>query len=165
MFWGTMDLAPVLCIVRVTKRPFLFLIRWLLLAIPEISAVFVISSVSCVDFPIILLILWGPLATGLKKSSSGLRSLNAYVSNCKQIDHCSGLLHCDLLNSLNVVDSITESIDDLDVLDIRDGVLGIVEMFHVVPETLIILLLDGLQSLSDRWMLVCALEVPDEYGT
>jgi hypothetical protein len=28
-----------------------------------------------------------------------------------------------------------EDIDDLDVLDIRDSVPGIVEMFHVVPET------------------------------
>jgi hypothetical protein len=38
-------------------------------------------------------------------------------------------------------------------------------MFHIVPEALIMLLLDGLQSLSSRWTLVCTLEVPDEYGT
>jgi hypothetical protein len=38
-------------------------------------------------------------------------------------------------------------------------------MFYVVSEALIMLLLDGLQSLYSRWTLVCALEVPDEYGT
>jgi hypothetical protein len=58
-----------------------------------------------------------------------------------------------------------ESINDLDVLDVWDGVPSVVEMFHVVPEALIMLLVDGLQSLSSRWMLVCTLEVPDEYGT
>jgi ABC-type microcin C transport system permease subunit YejB len=75
-----MDLAPLLCIVRVMEIALLFLIRRLLLVIP---AIFAISSVSCVDFPIILLLLWGPLATGLKKLSPGFISLNAYVSNCK----------------------------------------------------------------------------------
>jgi hypothetical protein len=49
-----------------------------------------------------------------------------------------------------------EDIDDLDVLDARDSVLGVVEMFHIVPEALIMLLPDGLESLSSRWMLVCA---------
>jgi hypothetical protein len=58
-----------------------------------------------------------------------------------------------------------KSIDDLDVLDIQDGIPGIVETFHVVKEALIMLLFDGLQSLSSRWMLVCTLEVSDEYGT
>jgi hypothetical protein len=58
-----------------------------------------------------------------------------------------------------------ESIDDLDVLDIQDSVSGIVEIFHVVPEALIMLLLDGLQSLSCRWTLVCALEALNEHGT
>jgi hypothetical protein len=38
-------------------------------------------------------------------------------------------------------------------------------MFHIVLEPLIKLLLDGLQSLSSRWTLVCALEVLDEHGT
>jgi hypothetical protein len=101
----------------------------------------------------------------LKKSSPCLRSLNAYVSNCKQIGHCSGLLHGDLLHSLDVTDSITESIDDLYVMYVQDGVPGIVETFHVVPDALIMLLLDGLQSLGGRWMFVCTQEVPDEYGT
>jgi hypothetical protein len=58
-----------------------------------------------------------------------------------------------------------KSIDDLDVLDIQDGIPGIVETFHVVKEALIMLLFDGLQSLSSRWTLVCTLEVPDEYDT
>jgi hypothetical protein len=57
-----------------------------------------------------------------------------------------------------------EGIDDLNVLDVQDGIPSVVEMFHVVPEALIMLLLDGLQSLSSRWMLVCTLEVPDEHG-
>jgi hypothetical protein len=38
-------------------------------------------------------------------------------------------------------------------------------MFHVVLETLIMLLPDGLQGLCSRWALVRALEVPDKYGT
>jgi hypothetical protein len=58
-----------------------------------------------------------------------------------------------------------ESIDDLNVLDVRDSVPSNTEMFYVVPEALIILLLDGLQSLSSTWTLVCALEIPDKYGT
>jgi hypothetical protein len=40
-----------------------------------------------------------------------------------------------------------EGVADLDVLDIRDSVPSIAEIFHVVPETLIMLLSDGLQSL------------------
>jgi hypothetical protein len=48
--------------------------------------------------------------------------------------------------SSTVLMSLTplEGIDDLDVLDIRDGVPRIAEMFHVVSEALIMLLLDGL---------------------
>jgi hypothetical protein len=126
-----------------------------------IYTVFMISLVSCVDFPIVLLLLHGPLAMGLKKSSLGLTSLNAYVGNCEQIGHRPGLLHGDLLHSFDIVDPIPEDIDDLDVLDVRDSVPGIAETFYVVPKTLIILLLDGLQGLSSRWMLVCTLKVPD----
>jgi hypothetical protein len=102
---------------------------------------------------------------GLKKSSLGFISLNAHVSDCKQIGHRSRLLHGDLLHSLDLADSVTESIDDLNVLDIRDGVAGIVEMLHVVPEALIMLLLDGLNSLNSRWTLVYALEAPNEHST
>jgi hypothetical protein len=32
-------------------------------------------------------------------------------------------------------------------------------------QTLIMLLLDGLQGFGGRWTLVCALEVADEHGT
>jgi hypothetical protein len=39
-----------------------------------------------------------------------------------------------------------EGVDDLDVLDVRDNVPGIAEMFHVVSDALIMLLLDGLES-------------------
>jgi hypothetical protein len=58
-----------------------------------------------------------------------------------------------------------EGIDNLDVLDIRDSVPGIAEMFHVVLETLIMLLPIGLQGLCSRWTLISALEVPNEHGT
>jgi hypothetical protein len=34
-----------------------------------------------------------------------------------------------------------EDIDDLDVLDMWDSIYGIVEMFHIIPEALIMLLL------------------------
>jgi hypothetical protein len=58
-----------------------------------------------------------------------------------------------------------ESIDDLNVLDVRDSISGITETFHVVSEALIMLLLDGLESLSSRLVLVRALKVLDEHGT
>jgi hypothetical protein len=125
----------------------LFLIRGLLLvisAISMISAIFVISSVSHVDFSIVPLLLRGPLATRLKKLSLGFESLNAYVGDCEQISHHSWLLHNDLLHSLDVADTVTESISDLNVLDIWDSVPEVAEMFHAVSEALIMLLLDGL---------------------
>jgi hypothetical protein len=163
-----MDLAPLLCIARVINRSLLFLIRGLLLASPMIfvvSVIFVISSISHVDFLIVLLLLRAPLTTGHTRLSSSFESLNAHVSDCEQIDHHSGLLHGDLLHSLDVTDSVTESIDDLDALDIRDDVPSVAKILHVVSEALIMLLLDDLQSLDNRWMLVSTLEVPDEYGT
>jgi hypothetical protein len=43
-----------------------------------------------------------------------------------------------------------KGIDDLDVLDIRDSVPGIAEMFYVVPKAFIMLLPDGLQGFSYR---------------
>jgi hypothetical protein len=46
-----------------------------------------------------------------------------------------------------VADPVVEGIDDLDVLDVWDSVLGIVEIFHVVLETFIMLLPHGLQGL------------------
>jgi hypothetical protein len=75
---------------------------------------------------------------------SGLKGLNVDVSNCKQIGHRFRLFHGDLLHGIDVTDSITEGIDDFDVMDVRDSILGVAEMFHVVPETFIMLLLDGL---------------------
>jgi hypothetical protein len=135
------DLAPLLYVVRVTERSLIFLIRGLLLAV---SVVPVISSVSLVDFPIVLLLLYGPLAIRLKESSLSFGSLNACVNDHEQIDHDHGLLHDDLLYSLDVVDSVAEGIDDLDILDIRDNIPGIPETFHVVLDALIMLLPDGL---------------------
>jgi hypothetical protein len=58
-----------------------------------------------------------------------------------------------------------EGIDDLNVLDVRDDVLGIAETLHIISETFIMLLLDYLQGFSRVWTLVCALEVADEHDT
>jgi hypothetical protein len=68
-------LTPLLCVIGTLKRPLLLLIRQLL---AMVTVIFTISLVSCVDLPVILLP-QGPLAVGLKESSSGLRSLYAYV--------------------------------------------------------------------------------------
>jgi hypothetical protein len=162
MSHGTMDLAPLLSVSRAVEWFLLLLIRGLLLAIPMI---FAISPICCVDLPIVLLLLRGPLATLFKELCSGLVGLDAHVSNCEQIAYCLGLLHYNLLNSLDVTHSIMKSIDDLDVLDIRDSVPSVAETFHIFPETLIMLLLDGLQGLSSRWMPIYTLKVFDEHGT
>jgi hypothetical protein len=58
-----------------------------------------------------------------------------------------------------------EGIDDFNILDVRDNVLGIAEMFYVVPKAFIMLLLDGLQGFCYGWTLVHSLEVADEHGT
>jgi hypothetical protein len=153
-----MDLAPLLCVIRATERPLLLLIRGLLLVVFAISTTSVIptiSPVSCVDFSVVLLLLQGSLAMRLKKSSPGFGSLNTCVCNCKHIDHCLGLLHGNVLHSLDRVPSVAGI----------TSVPGVVEIFHVVPKDLIILLLDGSQSLSSRWVLVRALEVLNEHGT
>jgi hypothetical protein len=133
--------------------------------VSAVSVILTISPISRVDFPVILLLLCRPLAARLKKSSLGFRSLDACVSHCEQIGHHLGLLHGDLLHGIDVADSVVEDVDDLDVLDVHDSVSSVVEMFHVVPEALIMLLPDGLESLSRRWMVIRALEVLDEYGT
>jgi hypothetical protein len=135
MFWGVMDLAPLLYVIRVMERSLLLLIWGLLLTVFVVSAVFaivVIFLISHVDFSVVLLLLHGPLATRLKKSSPSFGSLDACVSHREQIGHHLGLFHGDLLHGLDVADSVVEGINDLDVLDIRDSVLDIVEMFHVV---------------------------------
>jgi hypothetical protein len=51
-----------------------------------------------------------------------------------------------------------EIIDDLDVLDVRDSVCDIAEIFHVVLEAFIMLLLDGLQGFCCRQTLIHALD-------
>jgi hypothetical protein len=109
-----------------------------------ISMIPAVSVIGCVNLLIILLLLRRPLVTGLKKPSPGLGSLNAYTSDCKKIGHHFGLLHGDLLNSLDIIHPITKSIDNLNVLDVRDSLPGIAKIFHVVLKTLIMLLLDGL---------------------
>jgi hypothetical protein len=63
-----MDLTLLLYVIRAMERSLLFLIRGLLLVVFTVSAVSVIlaiSSVSRVDFPIVLLLLHRPLATRL----------------------------------------------------------------------------------------------------
>jgi hypothetical protein len=129
------------------------------------SVILAISPVNRVDFPVVLLLLHGPLATRIKKSSLGIRRFIACVSDREQIGHRLGHLHGDLLHNLDIADSIAEGVDDLDVLDIRDSIHGVAKIFHIVPEALIILLHDGLESLSSRWTLVHALEVSDEHDT
>jgi hypothetical protein len=74
----------------------------------------------------------------------GLRGLNAYASNYEHIGQRFRLLHGDLFNSLDITHPVMKGIDDLNVLDVRNSVPAIVETFHIVPEALIILLLDGL---------------------
>jgi hypothetical protein len=80
----------------------------------------------------------------------GLRSLYTYIGDWEQIGYHLQLLLDNLLNNFDVTDPVMEGINDLDVLDIRDSVPGIAEIFHVVPETLSMLLPDGLQGLCCR---------------
>jgi hypothetical protein len=101
----------------------------------------------------------------LKESSPGLGCLDAYVSDCEQTSHHLRLFHSDLFHGLDIADPIVKSIGDFNVLDVWDSIDGIVEMFHVVTKAFIMLLSDGLQSLSSRRTLVRALEVPNEHGT
>jgi hypothetical protein len=54
------------------------------------------------------------------------------------------LVHGDLLDNLNSADHITEGVDDFDVLDVRDSVPGVAEMFYVLLNTFIWLLPDGI---------------------
>jgi hypothetical protein len=60
------------------------------------------------------------------------------------------LLHGDLLNGLDVSDPVTESIDDLDVLNVGNSIPGIAKMFHIISEPFIMPLLDGFKSFSGR---------------
>jgi hypothetical protein len=109
-----------------------------------ISMISVVSTASRVDFLIIPLLLRGSPTSGLKESSPGLGGLNAYISDCEQIGHCFWLLHGYRLQSPNIVDPVSEGIDDFDVLDVWDRVLSIAKMFYVVPKALIMLLPNAL---------------------
>jgi hypothetical protein len=163
-----MDLAPLLYVVRATERLFLFLVYGLLLTIPVIFTVPAISMIfviGCVDLPIVLPLLCGPLAMWFKEPSLGLRGLDAYIRDHEQIDHRLGLLHSDLFNNLEIADPVMEGINDLDILDIRDSIPGAAKIFHVISEAFIMLLLDGLEVFCCRWTLICTLEIPDEHGT
>jgi hypothetical protein len=74
-------------------------------------------------------------------------------------------LNGDLLNCFKIGDLVVEGIDDLNVLDVQDSIFGIAATFHIVLETFIMLLLDGLQSFYCGRLLVRTLEVLDEHGT
>jgi hypothetical protein len=82
--------------------------------------------------------------------SSGFRSFNSYIGNREQIDHRFRLLHRYLFHGFEIADSISEGINNLDVLDVRDVISFIVEMLDIITETLIMLLLDGLEGLGGR---------------
>jgi hypothetical protein len=58
-----------------------------------------------------------------------------------------------------------EGIDEFDVLDVWHSISSIIEIFHIVLEAFIMLLLDNLEGLNCGQTLVRALEVPDEHGT
>jgi hypothetical protein len=133
---GAVNLTPLLRVIGTLKRPLLFLLRGLLTVESVVSSVPVIASVSCVDLAIISCV--------IQESCSGIRSLYAYISDCEQINYHLRLLHGNLINNFDIADPIVKGIDDLDVLDIRDSIPGITETFHIVPETLFMLLPDGL---------------------
>jgi hypothetical protein len=128
------------------------------------STVLLISSFYGVDLPVIPFS-WWPLATRLQKSSLCFKSLYAYIGDREQISNCFGLLHGYLFCSFDITDVITEGVNDLDVLNVRDVVSGIAETLDIILETLIMLLLDGLEGLGSRRTLIGALEVPDGHGT
>jgi hypothetical protein len=143
----------------------IFLLIWgLFSAVSVSSAVLLISSFCGVDLPVIPFS-WWPLATRLQKSSLGFRSLYAYIDDHEQISHHFGLLHGYLFHSFDIADTITEGVNDLDVLGVRDVVSGIAETLDIIMKILIMLLLDGLEGLGSRRMLIGALEVPDEHDT
>jgi hypothetical protein len=142
-----------------------FLLIWVLFSTVAVSsAVLLISSFCGVDLPIIPSS-WWPLASRLQKSSPGFTSFYAYIGNHEQIGHCFGLLHCYLFHSFEIADAITKGINILDALDVRAAISGIAEMLDIIMETLIVLLLDGLEGLSGRWTFIGALEAPDDHGT
>jgi hypothetical protein len=161
---GVMDLTPLLCVIGASERSPFLLIGVLFPTIAVSSAVLLISSFCGVHLPIVPSSFW-PLASRLEKSSPGFGSFYAYIGNREQIGHRFGLLHRYLFHGFEIADIISECINNLDVLDVRDAISGIAEIFDIITETLIVLLLDGLEGLGSRWTLIGALEVPDEHGT
>jgi hypothetical protein len=159
-----MDFTPLLCAVGASKGSPFLLIWGLFSAVAVFFVVLLISSLHGVDLPIIPSS-WWPLATRLQESSLGFGSFYAYIGNREQISHHFGLLHCYSFHSFEIADAITEGVNNLDDLDVRDAVFGIAEMLDIITETLIILLLDGLEGLDGRWTLIGALEISDEHGT
>jgi hypothetical protein len=101
--------------------------------VSTVSTILVMSSVSRVDFPVVLLLLCEPLAMGLKKLSLCFQSLDACVRDYGQINYHLRLLYGYLLDSLDVANSVVEGVDDLDILSLQDSVSGVAEMFDVVP--------------------------------
>jgi hypothetical protein len=101
----------------------------------------------------------------LQKSSPGFGSLYAYIGDREQISHHFELLHGYLFHNFDIANAVTEGVNDLNVLDVQDIIFGIAETLDVIVETLIMLLLDGLEGLSSRRTLIGALKVPDEQGT
>jgi hypothetical protein len=89
--------------------------------------------------------------------SPGFGSFYAYIGNHEQIGHHFGLLHRYLFYDFEIADAISEGINNLDVLDVWDVVSGIAETLDIITETLFVLLLDGLERLGGRWMLIGAL--------
>jgi hypothetical protein len=137
-----MELVPLLGISRTPERPSFLLIGGRLLLIPVISSV---------DLPIfLLLLLHGPLLLCVKESGLGLRGLDALICYCQPIDHIFWLLHGDLPNSLDVCDPIAEGINDFNIVDVWDSIPDITEMFHIILEDFIMLLLDGLKNFGGQ---------------
>jgi hypothetical protein len=161
MYIGTMDLTPLFFTIVASEWSLLLLIWGLFPVVLVTFAVLLISSFDGVDLPVIPFS-WWPLTTRLKKSSPDFGSLYAYIGDHEQISHHFGLLHGYLFHSFDIVDAITEGVNDLDVLDMRDSISGIAKILDIIMETLIMFLLDGIDS---RYMLIGALEVPDEHDT
>jgi hypothetical protein len=161
---GAMDLAPLLCVVGPSEgSPFLLI--WVLFSAIAVSSTVLLISLFCgVDLSIIPSS-WWPLASRLQKSSPGFRSFYAYICNREQISNRFGLLHRYLFNGFEIANAISEGVNNLDALDVRDVISGIAKMLDIITETLIVLMLDGLEGLGGRWTLIGALEVPDEHGT
>jgi hypothetical protein len=146
MYIGAMDLAPLLCVVGASEGSPILLIGVLFSAVAVSSAVLLISSFHSVDL-LIIPSSWWPLASRLQKSSPGFESFYAYIGNREQIGYRFGLLHRYLFHDFEIADVISEGVNNLDV---RGVVSGIAETLDIITETLIVLLLDGLEGLGGK---------------